>query len=234
MTAGNGAAQARVTENTLERLQEDLNRANHRLSITTGDEIRKRAAYVEASQAKQFATDVVARLQNQLTESTERFHAQRAVDMGHAATAAVVETVTKPVSAERSVDEFAIDNARRDVLKVASLDTVMRDEPRSAESTISRIFGNPAPARTPVGADAFRQPGADANPTGPRDPSGLRDFSDLGADEITGAVDVTQAGEKRRIYRLTSGELVVGEDAALDADSDGDLFSADDSAGVTA
>ncbi len=82
METANGAAKARVTENDLNRIQEDLNRANHKLSTTTGHEIRAKGALIEAEQAKAAAADDVTRLQSDLTRLTAQYHDERAVTLG--------------------------------------------------------------------------------------------------------------------------------------------------------
>lgn len=94
MTTANGAGE-RVTENTLNRIQEDLNRAFHKLSVATGNDTRCQAAAIESAAAKRAAADEVGRLQSEQTRLTAIFHEQRAPEFGIKPSADLSASITQ-------------------------------------------------------------------------------------------------------------------------------------------
>jgi hypothetical protein len=77
-----GGSAQRVTENDLHRLQEELNRATAKEATCTGTAIRREGEHHEAQQALKVAKRNVEDLRARLSESTRRWHAQRAQELG--------------------------------------------------------------------------------------------------------------------------------------------------------
>jgi hypothetical protein len=190
----NGDATAkRVSEADLNRLQEDLNRANHKLSIAIGHDIRSAAIAVEANQAKLACAKEVARLQAAFVALTQQFHADRAAEFG--------------IGNADYISPALSENLRR---KMQENDGQIPVEQIVGTITADKVVTelNKPKAVWPVAA-------VDATPKATEDNRVLlasaRNFQDLTGEEMDDARLLEPAeGDTHSTYKLPSGELIVG------------------------
>lgn len=179
---------ASVREADLNRLQEDLNRANHKLSVATGHEIRASAAAVEATHAKKAAESEVARLRMEYEQKVQLFHAQRAEAFGIKEAPYISPSASHEVRSALANGGF-VPPGGQVLVGEATAEALAPLKPALHGSLFASV-------RAPVMGDAL---------------ASARNFGDLSDAEMDEAVmQEPQPGETHTVYKLASGELVVG------------------------